>query len=142
MRGLNVLLSGRGTRRLYLLGMRRWLTEGFKDDFKKAKAEHEQIRADIEKLQAKIADEKSAILLLPEFLENMDKVAKIIASTKSMSELDFCIKKVFSNFFVDKKNVVSARLSEPFARLNGSEVALGAPCKARTCDLTRVKGAL
>ena len=56
----------------------------------------------------------------------MEKIALIMASTRSMAELDFCLKKIFSNFFVDKKNVVFATLSEPFARLVDPKVALGA----------------
>lgn len=42
------------------------------------------------------------------------------------AELDFCIKKMFSNFFVDKKNIVSATLSEPFVGLKDPKVSLGA----------------
>lgn len=100
--------------------------EGFKADLLKAEAEHKQVQGDIEKLQGLIEAEKSAILLMPEFLEHMEKVAQIIATTKSMQELDFCLKKIFSNFFVDKKNVVFATLSEPFTRLVDPKVAIGA----------------
>ena len=112
--------------------------EEFKGDLLKTEADLKQVQADIEKLRAVIDAQKSAVLLLPDFLENMEKVANIIASTKTMAELDFCIKKMFSNFFVDRKNVVSATLSEPFARLVDPKVAIGAPCRTRTCDLFSV----
>ena len=100
--------------------------ENFKGDLLKAEAEHKQVQAEIAKLQIIIVAEKSAVLLMPEFLELMEKIAHIIASTKNMAELDFCIKKMFSNFVVDRKNVVSATLCEPFARLADPKVTLGA----------------
>ncbi|HVX90075.1 MAG TPA: recombinase family protein [Candidatus Paceibacterota bacterium] len=100
--------------------------DGFKGDLLKAEKEHEEVQAEIKKLKTAIEAEKSAILLMPEFLEQMDKIAQIIASPKNMQELDFCIKKMFSNFSVDQKSVVSATLSEPFARLKDPKVALGA----------------
>lgn len=43
-----------------------------------------------------------------------------------MKELDFCIKKIFSNFTIDRKNVVSAILTEPFERLVDTKVIKGA----------------
>lgn len=100
--------------------------DGFKGDLIKAEADQKQVQADIEKLKGVIEAEKSAILLMPEFLEHMEKIAQTMASTPSMAELDFCVKKMFSNFFVDRKNVVSATLSEPFAGLKDPKVALGA----------------
>lgn len=106
--------------------------EDFKKDLIKNESELRQVQTDIEKLRAVIDAQKSAVLLLPEFLENMEKVAKIVASTKTMAELDFCIKKMFSNFFVDRKNVVSATLSEPFSRLIDPKLLEGAPRGNRT----------
>lgn len=100
--------------------------EDFKKDLLKNEKDLKQVQADIEKLRALIDTEKSAVLLMPEFLENMEKVAKIVASTKTMAELDFCIKKMFSNFFVDRKNVVFATLSEPFSRLVDPKVVSSA----------------
>lgn len=114
----------------------------FKGDLLKNEADLKQVRADLEKLRVVIDAEKSAVLLLPDFLENMEKVAKIVASTKTMAELDFCIKKMFSNFFVDRKNVVSATLSKPFAGLKDPKVSLGARYRTRTCDPPHVKGML
>ena len=108
------------------------LAEGFRGDLLKAEADHKQAEADIKKLKAVIEAEKSAILLMPDFLEHMEKIAQIIATTKNMAELDFCIKKMFSNFFVDQKNVVFATLSEPFSRLVDPKVALGADTGNRT----------
>jgi site-specific DNA recombinase len=112
--------------------------EEFKGDLLKVETEHAQVEADIKKLKGVIEAQKSAILLMPEFLEHMEKVAQIIATTKNMVELDFCIKKMFSNFFVDRKNVVFATLSEPFAHLVDPKTALGARCRTRTCDLLSV----
>ena len=103
--------------------------EDFKGDMVKNETELKHVQADLKELRAVIDAEKSAILLMPDFLENMEKVAQIIASTKTMAELDFCIKKMFSNFFIDRKNVVSATLSEPFSRLVDPKVALGARCR-------------
>ena len=118
------------------------IAAGFEGDLRKAQTEHKQVEADIEKLKAQIAAEKSAILILPDFLELMEKVAQIVATTHSMKELDFCIKKIFSNFFVDRKNVVNATLSEPFARLKDPKVSLCARCRTRTCGIFGVNEAL
>ncbi len=105
---------------------------GFKGDILKAEADQKQIQVEIKKLQELIDKEKEAIVLMPEFLELMDKIAEIIASTDNMAELDFYLKKMFSNFFVDKKNVVSATLCEPFSRLIDSKVIMGAQGGTRT----------
>ncbi len=111
--------------------------DGFKGDLLKAEADHKQVQADVEKLKVLIEAEKSAILLLPDFLEHMEKIAQIVTSTTSMAELDFCIKKMFSNFFVDRKNVVFATLSEPFSRLVDPKITLGARDRTRTCTPLR-----
>jgi len=78
-------------------------------------------------LNVLIEAEKSATLLLPEFLELLDKMAQIVAKTTFMKDLDFIIKKMFSNFFVTSKNVTFATLCEPFAALKGAKVVEGAP---------------
>lgn len=106
--------------------------EDFKRDFMKNETELKDVQVNIEKLRKVIDDEKGAVLLMPDFLENIEKVAKILASTKTMTELDFCIKKVFSNFFIDRKNVVSVTLSEPFSRLVDQEVLKGGRGGTRT----------
>jgi hypothetical protein len=103
------------------------IKEGFKGDLHKNTRDLEETRADIDKIKALIGAENGAVLLMPEFIETMDKAAQIIASTKNMTELDFYIKKIFSNFQVGGKNVVSATLSEPFSRLTIPEGTIGAP---------------
>jgi hypothetical protein len=109
--------------------------EGFKKDFTQAENAQKETQKEIKKLKKLMADEKDTIVLMPEFLELMDKIQQIIASTDSMAELDFCIKKIFSNFFVDKKNVVSATLTEPFERLCDPKVTMGAQGGTRTRTL-------
>lgn len=98
------------------------LKKNFAGDLRKNEADQKQVAADITKLKALIAAEKTATLLLPEFLELMDKMAQIVAKTTSMKDLDFIIRKLFSNFFVTRKNVEFATLSEPFAALKGAKV--------------------
>lgn len=105
---------------------------GFKKDLLKIEEEQKEIHKEIDSLKKLIANEKSAILLMPDFLEQMEKVAQIIASASTMPELDFCIKKMFSNFVIDRKNVVSATLSEPFAQLFDPKGIIGAPTRTRT----------
>lgn len=107
---------------------------GFKKDLLKIETDQKEIQAEIASLKKLIANEKSAILLMPDFLEHMEMVAQIIASASTMPELDFCIKKMFSNFIVDRKNVVSATLSEPFAQLIDPKGIVGAPGGTRTPD--------
>lgn len=96
-------------------------SSGFKADLSKNEKELAEVEEEVAKLQEKIENEKNTILAMPEFLENMEKVAQIIASTKKLAELDFCIKKLFSNFYTDKKNIASATFAEPFASLVGQK---------------------
>lgn len=103
--------------------------EGFKQDLLKVRGEQADVAADIGKLERVIASAKSAVVLMPEFLELMEKITQLIASTPTMAELDFCVRKMFSNFSVRGKNVEWATLSEPFARIVDPKVALGARCR-------------
>ena len=129
LRGREKELTGRQVRiKEFLLDEKNeGFSEGFKQDLVKAEADHKKMQTDIAKLEGIIAAQKSARLLMPEFLEQMDKIAQIIASTSDMTELDFCIRKVFSNFRVRGEKVTEATLSEPFSALAGPKVTLGAP---------------
>lgn len=124
--------KGANLRELFIEQKDKEILKGFEGDLRKVQKEHKQVEEDIVKLKALIDAEKSATLLLPEFLELMEKVTQIVAKTNTMKELDFCIKKIFSNFFVDAENVVNATLSEPFARLKDPKVSICAQERTRT----------
>ena len=98
----------------------------YKGDLLKKEDQQQEVRTEIEKLEKAMVAEKAAGVLMPEFLEFMDKVAHIIASTDAMPELDFCIKKLFSNFSVSRKNVENATLCEPFVGLIDPKDVMGA----------------
>ncbi len=106
--------------------------EDFKKDLIKVEAELQQVQDDIQKLQRIIEARKTAVVLMPEFLELMDKIAKTVASTGTLAELDFCIKKIFSNFSIRDNKVVNATLSKPFIGLIDPKGVVGAPARTRT----------
>lgn len=94
-----------------------------------------QIRAidtDIEKAEAIVKAGKTAIITYEKFLELMEKLPKTIASIKNMAELDFVIRKVFSNFTVHAKSVENITLSTPFDALCDPKVATSGQGETRT----------
>lgn len=68
---------------------------------------------------------KSKIVEYENFLEIMEKLPKHIKNFKNMSDLDYVIKKIFSNFTVKDKKVIESTLNEPFDRLQVKDVSLG-----------------
>ncbi len=85
--------------------------------------------AEIEKVKAVIAKNKVSILSHAELLELLGKMATIIATSDKMKELDYVIKKTFSNFTVSGNNVTKSTLNTPFDVLLTSEVSYGGRCR-------------
>ncbi|MEN9413002.1 MAG: hypothetical protein RLZZ342_89 [Candidatus Parcubacteria bacterium] len=108
-----------------------------KEDLKALGIEIRGIDAEIEKTEATIKAGKTAILNYEKFLELMEKLPKTIGSIKNMAELDFVIRKVFSNFTVHTKSVENITLSTPFDALCDPKVATSGQRETRTpmsCD--------
>lgn len=98
---------------------------------KKTKTKLNTLHDEIEKLEGKIRQTSRSIDTYEEFLElfkNMPKTLKVLGIEGDPKKLDSFIKKFFSNFVVDQKNVISYTLNAPFGaleRLNDIEVLDG-----------------
>ena len=89
----------------------------YREDIKKAIEEIDAVEAEIARLEALSVAGKTAILTYAQFLELMEKTPKILASIKQMKELDYIIRKIFSNFAIRDKKVIKSALIAPFDAL-------------------------
>ncbi len=80
---------------------------------------------EVKRAESSVKKGKAAILNYEKFLELMEKLPKIMGSIENMDELDFIIRKVFSNFSVRGKNVEKSTLSTPFNTLYDLKVSKG-----------------
>lgn len=95
----------------------------YRGDLKKAEKEIVEVVGEIKRLEVLTKANKTAVLTYAEFLELTENMAKIIASIKNMKELDYIIKKMFSNFSVRGENVEKLTLNAPFDVLYELNVA-------------------
>ena len=103
-----------------------------KELIKGLRGDHDVIAKNIQTLEKEmqscekvIQAEKMVPLTFKKFVELFDNMATQMGGIENMNDLDFVIRKIFSNFYVDGKKVDSARLCEPFSTLNVDEVLLG-----------------
>lgn len=89
----------------------------YRDDIKKMEKDIVVLQSEIGRLEGLMEANKSTILTYSELVELMEKMAKIIGNIKEMKELDYIIKKVFSNFTVSAKKVEKFKLNKPFDTL-------------------------
>ena len=90
------------------------LKEDFEEDYKKIKDKLKTIAGEKEKINQAKELNKKAILTYSEFLELIDSLPDIIRKTKDLKQLDFYIKKIFSNFTVHEKIISKFELNSPF----------------------------
>lgn len=89
-----------------------------KKDIKKTEDKIKQSKQNIAALKRQIEVLNVAPLSYSDFLELFEKVPQILAQTTKMEDLDFLIKKIFSNFTVNQKSVVESTLQTPFRELD------------------------
>lgn len=104
----------------------------FKEDLKSLGKQISALDVEIEKVEAVVKAGTVAIITYEKFLELMEKLPKTMASIKNMAELDFVIRKVFSNFTVRGKNVENITLSTPFDALRDPKVSTSGQGETRT----------
>ncbi len=95
------------------------LRESFKADLATKEKELTELAEQISKLKAALHTKKTAILNYPQFLELLVKLPVVIRQTKNMQDLDFLIRKIFSNFIISKQKTAQIKLNEPFNALLG-----------------------
>ncbi len=98
------------------------IKETFAADLADAERDIAVADGEIKKAQKIAEANKLTPLTYEKFLELMEQVPKILASIKKMKELDYIIKKVFSNFSVRGKKVENATLNKPFDELYAKNV--------------------
>lgn len=100
--------------------------EHFKGDLKKFSQEIAEMQENIEKAQAYVTNSKLTTLTYSDFLKLMENMPKIIGSAKKIRDLDFIIKKIFSNFTVRGNKVEKSTLNSPFNGLIDEKISNGA----------------
>ena len=93
----------------------------FKEDLKKEQANVAKLSKDIEKVKEEKAKHKQAIMSYEQFLELFNDLPNIISKTKTLSEKDFLLGKIFLNFIVKDKKVLSCQLNQPFDKFKKRE---------------------
>lgn len=101
------------------------IQESYRGDVVRHEAKIKELIDEIEKAEVQTNTQKTAILTYEEFLELMDKMPKILGSMTNMQEMDFLIRKIFSNFTIEGKNVTKSTLSAPFDALYALNLSNG-----------------
>ncbi len=96
------------------------LRKEFKQDLLKYLDQLHGIESQIKKTEQEREKAKNAIQTFQEFIELFQNLAQHIRNLKNMSDLDFVLKKLFSNFLIDGKKVVQITQNSPFRELCGS----------------------
>ena len=143
-RSLLLSLKTRKTRlEKKLLGIREALTDeklseaiknDYRGDYQKDSKELATCKAQIEKQQETLESGTSVVMNYEKFLEQMDKMAQIMASKRTLREFDFIIRKLFSNFYLRGKNVENTTLSAPFDALYALKVNNSGHGETRTLN--------
>lgn len=93
------------------------IKDEFRGDFELIKDQVSKIEQEITDLKEIITGGKTAPATYSEFLEVLKKMPLFIREIKSLSELDFFMKKIFSNLTVNGKKVIKTTLAAPFDKL-------------------------
>jgi vacuolar-type H+-ATPase subunit I/STV1 len=96
------------------------LRKEFKQDLRKYIEQLHGLESQIKKTEQEREKAKNAIQTFQEFIELFQNLAQHIRNLKNMSDLDFVLKKLFSNFLVDGKKVLQITQNSPFRELCGS----------------------
>lgn len=96
------------------------LVKEFKTDLMKHLENHKAIEKKIAAIEQEKEAGKTAIQSYEEFIELFGNLAERMQKIVNMEDLDFVLKKVFSNFVVDGKKVAKITQNSPFGELCGS----------------------
>lgn len=101
------------------------IQESYRGDVLRHEAKIKELATEIEKAEAQANTQKAAVLTYEEFLELMEKMPKILDSMTNMQEMDFLIRKIFSNFTIEGKSVTKSTLCAPFDALYAFNLSNG-----------------
>ena len=108
------------------------IRETLKKDLKHLEEAKKTAEANVKRSTAAVDAERVSIVTYETFLELMEKLPITIDSIKNMTDLDSTIRKVFSNFTIQGKNVESAMLSAPFDAIYSLNVSTSGHGETRT----------
>jgi hypothetical protein len=110
----------------------------YENDYEKNTEELRVLEVEIAKYKEK-TKEKLKILDKNKFLEVMQKLPVFIRDCPDMKTLDEVLRKIFSNFTINQKEVIKSTLNSPFDLVFGTNVPTSARGGTRT-HTTCVKG--
>ncbi len=91
------------------------LTEHFKGDMEKVKADKADIEKTIKETEELIAKSKDAPMTYETFLELFGNIGQTLQNTDDLAYRDQVIRLMFSNFVVDNEKVADISLLQPFS---------------------------
>ena len=112
------------------------IKDEYRNDLKQARKEIRDTENNIDKQKAVITQGKSEILTYEDFLELMEKTTQITRNIRSMKDLDYVCRKLFSNFRIKEKKVIESTLCAPFDELYDVKMSEGGPMGNRTPNLS------
>lgn len=93
-----------------------------------------QLTEQLEAIKAKLAANNEAIATYSQFVELLKNLPDKIAQMKNLGDLDYYLSKIFSNFVVKDKKVLTCQLNQPFiAFVKASLATKGGEYRGRTC---------
>ncbi len=96
------------------------LKKVYKRDLKEQVEKGQKLEAQIKKLKQARERANDVILTYESFVELFQNLAERIQKIESMEQLNFVIKKLFTNFLVDGQKVLEITQNSPFRELCGS----------------------
>lgn len=102
-----------------------YLRESYEKDFERLRLELLELEGKIHLYKEKTA-QKLKILDQDEFLEQMQKIPDFIRQTTDMKVLDQTLRKIFLNFYVNRKDITKTTLNPPFDVLFAKKVPTSA----------------
>lgn len=103
------------------------LVKEFEKDLIDQLSKQRELEKEVLKLQKERDGGKDAIQSYEDFIELFGNLAQHIKKITNMDDLDYIMKKVFMNFVVEGKKVVSITQNSPFRELCGSPFGDGSP---------------
>ncbi len=118
------------------------LKKEFRDDLKNETARLKETQDNLSEVEQAILANKELIIEYPKFLELYEVLPQIMRDNRHIKPQDFFIKKIFSNFYINKKSVSDFELNEPFkSMLKSQKVGGGRGARIRTENLLLPKQA-
>ncbi len=95
----------------------------YRDDLKAKKIELDGIVKNLEVTRALRDNAKTAIVAYEKFVKLFQNIAKVIDEKAGMRDLDFIMRKLFTNFTVNRREVTKIEQNSPFRELNEIKTA-------------------